>query len=62
MFAEITEEAFRALVNGDTSSIYNIQEHEQSRTIDYHVYGVKVRLIQNYASYTQQYYVMDINA
>jgi len=61
MYAEITKEAYRALVD---TSIANarVEETELTHKIFYHVHGVQVMVLLNYVDSIEQYYILDINS
>ena len=60
MYAQITHEAFRALVGIDTKAD-EVMERESFRDMIFYVYGVKVIHRTHYISGVS-YYIMDINA
>jgi hypothetical protein len=61
MKAEITREAFKALVSSDTPA-HDTTQKEHAYIIEYRACGVRLFEIQNYLSVVTQYYIEDINA
>jgi hypothetical protein len=61
MYIEITKEAFRALVPVDMPNI-EVKNEELARRIYYYSHGVKLQSVENFLSFTTQYYIQDINA
>mgnify|MGYP003673761547 FL=1 len=61
MFAEITEQAFKAIVTTNTP-ITKVINKEHATTITYRVMGVECCTISNFLSCTTQYYIRDINS
>jgi hypothetical protein len=60
-YTEITEEAYNVLTESFTGDM-NEENTELARFHTFYHLGMKIRSVENWTSYTCQYYVMDINA
>ena len=61
MYAEITHEAFRALVPVD-SPVNEVEKLEHGHKEHYFLYGVRLMAVTNYIGAGPQYYIEDINS
>ena len=61
MYSEITESLFKSIVTKETKCINAIQLDHAFKTM-FFVHGVLFMKVENYLSFTTQYYIQDINA